>query len=74
MLKVPRIRRPAAFEDLFTVVTVYVLTILVLSAVLENAYREYWFIAVTALVGCWTVWAIHSVIKRSTEDGPPETR
>lgn len=74
MLKVPRIRRPAAFEDLFTVLSVYVLAILVLSTVLQNAYRDYWFVAITALVGCWTVWAVYSVIKRSTEAVPPETR
>ncbi|ELY45832.1 hypothetical protein C496_02782 [Natronorubrum tibetense GA33] len=74
MLKVPRIRRPAAFEDLFTVLSVYVLAVLILSAVLENAYRGYWFIAVTALVGCWTVWAVYSVIKRSAEAVSPETK
>ena len=65
MARLPSVRRPASFFDVFTVTAVSITVVAVVLTVWHGSFIRIEMAAFTVIVFGWVVWAINRILKES---------
>ena len=67
MSRLPSVRRPTSFFDVFTVTAVSITVVALILAVWHGSFVRIEMAAFTVLVFGWVVWAINRILKESVQ-------
>ena len=67
MARLPSVRRPTSFFDVFTVTAVSITTVAVVLAVWHGSFVRIEMGAFTVLVFGWVAWAVNRILKESVQ-------
>lgn len=67
MSRVPSVRRPATFFDVFTVTTVSITLVAIVLSIWHGSFVRIEMGAFTVIVFIWVVWAVNRILKESVQ-------
>lgn len=68
MVRLPSVRKPVSFFDVFTVTTVSITAVAIVLAIWHGSFVRIEMAVFTVLVFIWVGWAVNRILKESVQE------